>query len=146
MPNKLGSVRKLKALQERDQISNLGYIQSLLNNELDKLAMLKEYRQRYTEDFIQDRSTINSSHALITQQGFIQNIEIAIQQQSEQVNSRAEQLEKQRTNWQQANQELKAIDNFLDRRTEQALYEEGRREQKQIDELVSVRYSSNTLF
>ncbi len=138
---KLDSVRKLKALREKEEMGSLGAIQSMFNDDLEKLSVLEEYRARYVSEFAEAHGVIQSPEALITQQEFMANISVAIRQQQDQVSARSEQLERQRVLWQQANQELKAIDNFLDIQADQARYNAQLREQKQLDELVQLRFN-----
>lgn len=138
---KLDSVRKLRALREREEIGNLGAIQSLLDDDINKLDMLKEYRERYVSEFADSHASIQSSESLMVQQEFIAKMEVAIKQQADQVSARNRDLSRQRLLWQQANRELKAIDNFIDRQAEQARYEAQVREQKMLDELIQMRFN-----
>lgn len=116
---------------------NLGRLISAEQNQKSRLKLLEEYREEYNQRFRVSSQTGMTPLAWRNFQEFLGRIDEAIDQQHQIVADSERDTASGQGHWREQNKRLKAIDTLSDRHTATERYQEGKQEQKLLDELTS---------
>jgi flagellar FliJ protein len=99
-----------------------------------RLSELEQYRNEYYK-YVQERGAAGvTAGKLLDLQRFLNNLNLAIEQQKQVVEMARSEREQMKASWQQAHGKHKALNNVVDRYREDERVADGKREQKEIDE------------
>ncbi len=121
-----------------DALSRFAVQQQLLMKAEHQLSELHRYREEYAHH----GDTMSSVSAMLNRQSFIQRIDLAIAQQTAEVERLQRQLEKVRDQWKQSHARERALDSVVTQHLESERRAEERHEQSEIDERFQHRRSS----
>lgn len=132
---RLDSVIRIAEDEERKAFADLAKCREEIQGQEQKLEELIEYREEYHQDM---RQTGDSAmiQQIQNRYSFLQKLEQAIGGQQQQISSWSEQEARLQKVWMEKRVRCRALNKATEQRLAQQLREEGRREQKQADDLV----------
>jgi flagellar FliJ protein len=132
---RLAPVVDMAEQAEKAAVQRLGYFQGQVKVAESKLADLNAFRLDYSEQWIVRGSTGVSGHWLLGFQGFLAQLDTAVDQQRQSLVWHQNKLDKAREEWQQAFAKVEGLRKLVQRYREEAQRLEDKREQKLLDEL-----------
>ncbi|MFJ7312501.1 flagellar export protein FliJ [Pseudomonas sp. NPDC098747] len=132
---RLAPVVDMAEQAEKTAVQRLGYFQGQVKVAESKLADLNAFRLDYSEQWIVRGSTGVSGQWLLGFQGFLAQLDTAVDQQRQSLVWHQNNLEKARDEWQQAFAKVEGLRKLVQRYREEAQRLEDKREQKLLDEL-----------
>ncbi|MFA5627381.1 MAG: flagellar export protein FliJ [Thiohalomonadaceae bacterium] len=127
---------RITQMREEDAARELGKAQRQLKEQKDRLAELCLYRKEYLQTFqAQGSASISAVHFQEFHR-FLANLEQAIEQQQLVVQNASRLCAQKNELWQQTHIKSKSMGMVVERYEEQEQYEQGRREQKDADEMA----------
>jgi flagellar FliJ protein len=132
---RLAPVVDMAEQAEKTAVQRLGYFQGQVKVAESKLADLNAFRLDYSEQWIVRGSTGVSGQWLLGFQGFLAQLDTAVDQQRQSLVWHQNKLEKAREEWQQAFAKVEGLRKLVQRYREEAQRLEDKREQKLLDEL-----------
>ena len=132
---RLAPVVDMAEQAEKAAVQRLGYFQGQVKVAESKLADLNAFRLDYSEQWIVRGSTGVSGQWLLGFQGFLAQLDTAVDQQRQSLNWHQNKLDKAREEWQQAFAKVEGLRKLVQRYREEAQRLEDKREQKLLDEL-----------
>lgn len=132
---RLAPVVDMAEKAEKTAVQRLGYFQGQVKVAESKLADLNAFRLDYSEQWIVRGSTGVSGQWLLGFQGFLAQLDTAVDQQRQSLVWHQNNLEKARDEWQQAFAKVEGLRKLVQRYREEAQRLEDKREQKLLDEL-----------
>lgn len=128
--------------QQKEDVAaqTLGKMQRELSSHQLKLGELQGFYQDYTERF--NRQGVKGMSIIQVQsyQKFISQLEVAIIEQKKHISRVAEACDSSRADWTQERQKTQVLEKVISRFQKQEQKMDNRREQRQSDELVSIRF------
>ncbi|MDR2677846.1 MAG: flagellar export protein FliJ [Zoogloeaceae bacterium] len=118
----------------------LGMLVRAEQNAQKRLDLLAQYRAEYVQKFRDAQSEGMTLQAWRNYQEFIDRIDLAISQQSTQVEIAAQNTAAGQEDWKAQNTKLKALDTLAARQMAVHLKKEAKQEQKQLDELAGRQF------
>jgi flagellar FliJ protein len=118
----------------------LGMLVRAEQNAQKRLDLLAQYRAEYAQKFRDAQSEGMTLQAWRNYQEFIDRIDLAISQQSTQVEIAAQNTAAGQEDWKALNTKLKALDTLAARQMAVYLKKEAKQEQKQLDELAGRQF------
>lgn len=131
---RLLTVVQLAERDEQQALANLGAAQQKLQLELDQKQQLSDYATDYQAQLSGSQGGHLSSAQLHTTVGFLQQIDQALKQQTEQIALLQKQVERERAVWQRCQAKLKALQQLMDSLEQEYQQQQDRQEQRQADE------------
>ncbi|AXJ03952.1 flagellar protein FliJ [Pseudomonas fluorescens] len=132
---RLAPVVDMAEKAEKTAVQRLGYFQGQVKVAESKLADLHAFRLDYSEQWIVRGSTGVSGQWLLGFQGFLAQLDTAVDQQRQSLQWHQNNLDKARDAWQQAFARVEGLRKLVQRYLEEAQRAEDKREQKLLDEL-----------
>ena len=132
---RLAPVVDMAEKAEKTAVQRMGYFQGQVKVAESKLADLNAFRLDYSEQWIVRGSTGVSGQWLLGFQGFLAQLDTAVDQQRQSLNWHQNNLDKAREAWQQAFAKVEGLRKLVQRYREEAQRLEDKREQKLLDEL-----------
>ena len=132
---RLAPVVDMAEQAEKTAVQRLGYFQGQVKVAESKLADLHAFRLDYSEQWIVRGSTGVSGQWLLGFQGFLAQLDTAVDQQRQSLVWHQNNLDKAREAWQQAFAKVEGLRKLVQRYREEAQRLEDKREQKLLDEL-----------
>lgn len=132
---RLAPVVDMAEKAEKTAVQRLGYFQGQVKVAESKLADLNAFRLDYSEQWIVRGSTGVSGQWLLGFQGFLAQLDTAVDQQRQSLVWHQNNLEKARDEWQKAFAKVEGLRKLVQRYREEAQRLEDKREQKLLDEL-----------
>lgn len=142
MPKAFSLQPLLELMQDRtdEATRRLGQLVAAEQSARSRLQLLGQYREEYVQRFRDAQSEGLTLQALQNFQAFLNKIDEAITQQQGLVDTSAQNTAHGQQDWQAQNTRLKAIDTLAVRHSNALRHQEGKQEQKQLDEFSSRRY------
>lgn len=132
---RLAPVVDMAEQAEKAAVQRLGYFQGQVKVAESKLADLNAFRLDYSQQWIVRGSTGVSGQWLLGFQGFLAQLDTAVDQQRQSLVWHQNKLEKAREEWQQAFAKVEGLRKLVQRYRDEAQRLEDKREQKLLDEL-----------
>ncbi|WP_367256340.1 flagellar export protein FliJ [Pseudomonas sp. stari2] len=132
---RLAPVVEMAEKAEKTAVQRLGYFQGQVKVAESKLADLHAFRLDYSEQWIVRGSTGVSGQWLLGFQGFLAQLDTAVDQQLQSLQWHQNNLDKARDAWQQAFARVEGLRKLVQRYRDEAQRAEDKREQKLLDEL-----------
>ena len=132
---RLAPVVDMAEQAEKAAVQRLGYFQGQVKVAESKLADLNAFRLDYSEQWIVRGSTGVSGQWLLGFQGFLAQLDTAVDQQRQSLVWHQNNLDKARDEWQKAFAKVEGLRKLVQRYREEAQRLEDKREQKLLDEL-----------
>ena len=132
---RLAPVVEMAEKAEKAAVQRLGYFQGQVKVAESKLADLNAFRLDYSQQWIVRGSTGVSGQWLLGFQGFLAQLDTAVDQQRQSLVWHQNKLDKAREEWQQAFAKVEGLRKLVQRYREEAQRLEDKREQKLLDEL-----------
>jgi flagellar FliJ protein len=132
--DRLKPVQRLSESREQNAARALGESNQAVEAQEQRLSELEEYRSEYYK-YVQERGANGvTAGKLQDLQRFLNNLNMAIEQQKQVVEMARQEREQMKGLWQQAHGKHQALSNVVERYREDERLEDGKREQKDIDE------------
>ncbi|MDT3314000.1 flagellar export protein FliJ [Pseudomonas sp. rhizo66] len=132
---RLAPVVDMAEKAEKTAVQRLGYFQGQVKVAESKLADLNAFRLDYSQQWIVRGSTGVTGQWLLGFQGFLAQLDTAVDQQRQSLVWHQDKLDKAREEWQQAFAKVEGLRKLVQRYREEAQRLEDKREQKLLDEL-----------
>lgn len=129
---------QLEEAKKRELGSAIAYRDKLVS---EKIALLKE-KETLVNDMIKNTQSSLDVHFLKEINDYMNYIEKCIQRKNHQITEAEKEVEKKRQELIEAMKDKKILDNLRELHKEYYYTEEKRIEQKQVDEIVSYKYSN----
>ncbi len=141
MAQKFNLQTVLDLMQERadDATRELGRLLAAEKGEEEKLELLQQYRDEYSQRFRTAAQNGLSTREWHNYQVFIDRLDQAIEQQKKAVSTSKEHTAAGQGHWQEQNIKLKAFDTLSQRFHSREAQREAKQEQKIIDEFAARR-------
>jgi flagellar FliJ protein len=133
---RLKPVIQLAELKAKQGLQAIAYMQKRLGEEQEKLAQLKACKDDYNSDSGNDKQSINACF-LKSFREFSQTLELALVQQSRQVEAVAAQLHEVQGMWRRLDGRSRTLQKTQVKFAAQERLLESKKEQKSLDEFVS---------
>lgn len=131
---RLKPVQRLCESREQSAAKALGKSNQAVQAQEQRLSELEQYRSEYYQ-YVQKQGAAGvTAGKLQDLQRFLNNLNLAIEQQKHVVEMARQEQEHMKTSWQQAHGKHQALNNVVDRYRDDERSESGKREQKEIDE------------
>ncbi|WP_332762022.1 flagellar export protein FliJ [Pseudomonas koreensis] len=132
---RLAPVVDMAEKAEKTAVQRMAYFQGQVTVAESKLADLNAFRLDYSQQWIVRGSTGVSGQWLLGFQGFLAQLDTAVDQQRQSLVWHQNNLEKARNEWQQAFARVEGLRKLVQRYRDEAQRLEDKREQKLLDEL-----------
>jgi len=132
---RLAPVVEMAEKAEKTAVQRMAYFQGQVTVAESKLADLNAFRLDYSQQWIVRGSTGVSGQWLLGFQGFLAQLDTAVDQQRQSLVWHQNKLEKAREEWQQAFAKVEGLRKLVQRYRDEAQRLEDKREQKLLDEL-----------
>ncbi|WP_312996770.1 flagellar export protein FliJ [Pseudomonas sp.] len=132
---RLAPVVEMAEQAEKAAVQRLGYFQGQVKVAESKLADLNAFRLDYSQQWIVRGSTGVTGQWLLGFQGFLAQLDTAVDQQRQSLVWHQNKLDKAREEWQQAFARVEGLRKLVQRYRDEAQRLEDKREQKLLDEL-----------
>ena len=141
-PSPLDTLLELARTRTDRALAELGDALTASRNAEERLALLQRYRDEYGARFAQSTASGISITELRNYQVFIEKLQLAIEHQSREVESRRQGVGARAEGWRAARQTENAFDTLQARREQRAKIADERQQQKTTDEAAS-RFALN---
>lgn len=139
-PFPLKTVLDLMQVRADDAAKELGRLISAEQDAKNRLTLLEGYRDEYAARFREAAGKGLSARQWANFQEFASRIDLAIEQQTTAVNASSDRTQLGQQHWINQNQRVQAFDTLAQKHQAGERYREGKREQKQNDELSARKY------
>lgn len=133
--SRLAPVVDMAEKAEKTAVQRLGYFQGQVRLAESKLGDLERFRGEYQQQWIERGTKGVSGQWLMGYQGFLSQLETAVDQQRQSLLWHQNNFEKARDSWQQAYARVEGLRKLVQRYIDEARALEDKREQKLLDEL-----------
>ncbi|WP_336355174.1 flagellar export protein FliJ [Pseudomonas granadensis] len=132
---RLAPVVEMAEKAEKTAVQRMAYFQGQVTVAESKLTDLNAFRLDYSQQWIVRGSTGVSGQWLLGFQGFLAQLDTAVDQQRQSLVWHQNNLDKARNEWQQAFARVEGLRKLVQRYRDEAQRLEDKREQKLLDEL-----------
>ena len=132
---RLAPVVDMAEKAEKTAVQRLGYFQGQVRLAESKLGDLERFRAEYQQQWIERGTKGVSGQWLMGYQGFLNQLETAVDQQRQSLAWHQTNLDRSRESWQQAFARVEGLRKLVQRYIDEARALEDKREQKLLDEL-----------
>ena len=129
-------VQRVADAREQAAAKDLAAAQRYQHEQEARLAELRQYQREYLQQSQALGQAGISAARFMELQRFLANLDKAVEQQRQVVDGAVRVVEQKRRAWQEAYRKCKSLDKAVQRFSEQELYEQSQREQKEIDEVA----------
>ena len=133
--SRLAPVVDMAEKAEKTAVQRLGYFQGQVRLAESKLGDLERFRGEYQQQWIERGTKGVSGQWLMGYQGFLNQLETAVDQQRQSLAWHQTNLDRARESWQQAFARVEGLRKLVQRYIDEARALEDKREQKLMDEL-----------
>ncbi len=133
--SRLAPVVDMAEKAEKTAAQRLGYFQGQVRLAESKLGDLERFRGEYQQQWIERGTKGVSGQWLMGYQGFLNQLETAVDQQRQSLAWHQTNLDRARESWQQAFARVEGLRKLVQRYIDEARAIEDKREQKLMDEL-----------
>lgn len=133
--SRLAPVVDMAEKAEKTAVQRLGYFQGQVRLAQSKLGDLERFRGEYQQQWIERGTQGVSGQWLMGYQGFLNQLETAVDQQRQSLAWHQTNLDRARESWQQAFARVEGLRKLVQRYIDEARAIEDKREQKLMDEL-----------
>ncbi|TFY84517.1 flagella biosynthesis chaperone FliJ [Pseudomonas kairouanensis] len=133
--SRLAPVVDMAEKAEKTAVQRLGYFQGQVRLAESKLGDLERFRGEYQQQWIERGTKGVSGQWLMGYQGFLNQLETAVEQQRQSLAWHQTNLDRARESWQQAFARVEGLRKLVQRYIDEARAIEDKREQKLMDEL-----------
>lgn len=133
--SRLAPVVDMAEKAEKTAVQRLGYFQGQVRLAESKLGDLERFRGEYQQQWIERGTKGVSGQWLMGYQGFLNQLETAVDQQRQSLVWHQTNLDRARESWQQAFARVEGLRKLVQRYIDEARAIEDKREQKLLDEL-----------
>jgi flagellar protein FliJ len=133
--SRLAPVVDMAEKAEKTAVQRLGYFQGQVRLAESKLGDLERFRGEYQQQWIERGTKGVSGQWLMGYQGFLNQLETAVDQQRQSLAWHQTNLDRARESWQQAFARVEGLRKLVQRYIDEARAIEDKREQKLMDEL-----------
>ena len=133
--SRLAPVVDMAEKAEKTAVQRLGYFQGQVRLAESKLGDLERFRGEYQQQWIERGTKGVSGQWLMGYQGFLNQLETAVDQQRQSLAWHQTNLDRARESWQQAYARVEGLRKLVQRYIDEARAIEDKREQKLMDEL-----------
>lgn len=138
---RLHVVLQLAQRKEDEALERMGAAKQAWHSETERLGELQQYHSDYQNQIrTASRGRVSASQ-LQSWQHFVSRLADAITQQQQRVGLAQGQYEKMRDAWHDAHERRRGMERHIESCRQQELYEEGRREQRLLDESSNNRFA-----
>jgi len=134
---RLEPIRLMAERDERQAAETLGKTRQQLEEQDQRLGQLREYKLEYQHRLVESGRQGMTAPQIISFQNFLNQLELAIEQQRAIVDKLSQTLQQQQALWQQKYLRLKAMETVVNQHLTQEAAVAAKAEQKLIDELVN---------
>lgn len=125
---------------EQEAAKQLRDARDRLAREREQLTQLDDYLQQYQTEMSQRRQGVHADE-LMAFSDFVRRINTARAEQGEKIHRQAEQVEAAQAHWRERHHRRRAIEDLVARLRDQENQDLEKQLQRELDELVSQRYS-----
>lgn len=129
-------VKRIAESKERDAAKALGESQRVMQEQGDRLAQLKAYREEYRTHVQQTGSAGVSAGRLQELHRFLNRLDEAIAEQEKRLQMAAQVCEERRHGWFDARGRTRVLDKVVAKYQEEERVDAARHEQKELDEFA----------
>ena len=133
--SRLAPVVDMAEKAEKTAVQRLGYFQGQVRLAESKLGDLERFRGEYQQQWIERGTKGVSGQWLMGYQGFLNQLETAVDQQRQSLVWHQTNLDRARESWQAAFARVEGLCKLVQRYIDEARAIEDKREQKLLDEL-----------
>ncbi len=137
--DQLAVVQRLAERHEKEAGVRLSSAQGALASAESQLKQIVDYRQDYHRLATGDSGNVTDTHQLQAARHFLSELDKIAGKQRSTIQQAELTLEQQRMSWVDAKRRLTAIDKLRKQRKKEQQVAEGKREQRVIDELYSIK-------
>ncbi len=141
----LQNLLDIKEKIEEQEKNNYSQANLRLQEAVERLEFLKKRRSDAQGRLREEMSEALDVMAIRDQENAIEILKMYVENQQQVVLQREQELEEARLRLHEAMKERKTFEKLREKAFEEFMIEENRREQKEIDELVSYRFGSGAL-
>lgn len=141
----LQNLLDIKEKIEEQEKNNYSQANLRLQEAVERLEFLKKRRSDAQGRLREEMSEALDVMAIRDQENAIEILKMYVENQQQVVFQREQELEEARLRLHEAMKERKTFEKLREKAFEEFMIEENRREQKEIDELVSYRFGSGAL-
>lgn len=134
---RLEPIMQLAEREERKAAEDLGKVRSQVEEQDMRLSQLREYKLEYQHRLVESGKLGMTAPQIISFQKFLNQLELAIEQQRGIVEQLSHRLSHQQSLWQQKYLRLKAMETVVNQHLNNEMLLDAKAEQKLIDELVN---------
>ncbi|KPJ96325.1 MAG: hypothetical protein AMJ53_01015 [Gammaproteobacteria bacterium SG8_11] len=127
-------LKRVAESKEQRAATELGHAQQHLKNQIDRLNELLNYKSEYLSRFQQSGQNGISVDRLQSFRSFLQNLELAVEQQQQAVRMAGELVDKRKRQWFTSRDKVKVFDNVISKIADQEIKQEEKQEQKESDD------------
>ena len=131
-------VRRLKRQEERRQAKKFAEAQHALEKEMSQLQMLQKYQSDYLNGLSGGQQNNNgllvSASQLEKYQQFLSGLSKAVENQRQMIDLKEQAVEVARRGWTQANAQLNAMDNLIEKIKQEEAQQVSKQEQRFMDD------------
>jgi flagellar FliJ protein len=139
----LQTVLDLMQVRAEDAARDLGRLIAAEQDARTRLTLLETYRDEYAAKFREAAARGLTPQQWANYQEFTARIELAITQQTAAVDASRSHTAAGQERWRHQNHRVQAFDTLAQKHDAEQRYLDGRREQKQVDELVTRRHQTS---
>ena len=137
--DQLAVVQRLAERHEKEAGVRLSSAQGALASAESQLKQIVDYRQDYHRLATGDSGNVTDTHQLQAARHFLSELDKIAGKQRSTIQQAELTLEQQRMSWVDAKRRLTAIDKLRKQRRKEQQVAEGKREQRVLDELYSIK-------
>ncbi len=137
--DQLAVVQRLAERHEKEAGVRLSSAQGALASAESQLKQIVDYRQDYHRLATGDSGNVTDTHQLQAARHFLSELDKIAGKQRSTIQQAELTLEQQRMSWVDAKRRLTAIDKLRKQRKKEQQVAEGKREQRVLDELYSIK-------
>ncbi|WP_455209592.1 flagellar export protein FliJ [Kaarinaea lacus] len=127
-------LRRVAESKEQQAATELGRAQQQLQNQIDRLNELLNYKTEYLTQFQQTGQNGMPVDRLQSFRSFLEKLDIAVEQQKQAVKIAGELVDKRKYQWFSSRDKVKIFDNVISKIVEQEHKQEDKQEQKDSDD------------
>lgn len=133
-------ILNLAKLRANKALEAFTYVKQKLQDEQAKLEQLRQYKSEYEQSLFNPGGPAMSASSLIMKKQFCSNVDKAIKQQQQQIDTVTQQLTLVRSKWQEFDARAQSLVKTIDKFRHQETIELAKAEQKQLDEYSNQAY------
>jgi flagellar FliJ protein len=127
-------LRRVAESKEQQAATELGQAQQQLQNQINRLSELQNYKNEYLFRFQQSGQNGIAVDRLQSFRSFLDKLDLAVEQQKQAVKIAGELVDKRKRQWFSSRDKVKIFDNVISKIVDQEHKQEEKQEQKESDD------------